>query len=114
LIQAELVLDNEGLLRFCKIEGHSGAETRGNDIVCASVSVLAKAIAIVLEKSKDIKVRGDIPERGSFLIEADYSPEGKDFLKGAGSCLIEGLQAVEKEFPQYLKVNIERRNSYGT
>ena len=114
MIQAELVIDNEGLLRFCRVEGHSGTKPRGNDIVCASVTVLTKTIAIVLAKSKDITVRGNNPERGSFLLEADYNPEGKEFLRGAGSCLIEGLQAVEREFPQYLKVNIERRNSYGT
>jgi len=114
MILAELVLDNMGQLRFCRIEGHSGAGTRGNDIVCAAVSVLARTIAGILSDREDINVKVSAPERGNFLMEIDYKPEGRDFLAGAGCFLMEGLLSVQAEHPGHCKVSIERRNSYGT
>ena len=114
MIQAELVLDEAGLLRSCRAEGHAGAGVRGNDIVCAAVSVLARTMARLLSGRKDITVRVSIPERGKFLLEADYTPEGRECLAATGAFLMEGLLSVEEEFPGYCKVIIERRNSYGT
>ena len=112
--EAWIEVDEAGLLKSCRVEGHAGAGTRGNDVVCAAVSVLTKTIAGVLSGRKDISVRGNIPERGKFLLEADYTPEGREFLAGAGSFLIEGLLSVQAEFPDSCKVTIDRRNSYGT
>ena len=114
MIQAELVLDGAGLLRSCRVEGHAGVGSRGNDIVCAAVSVLTKTVVGVLSGREDISIRGSIPERGKFHLEADYSPQGRDFLAGAGSFLMEGLLSVQAEFPDNCRVVIERRNSYGT
>ena len=114
MIQAELVLDEAGLLRICRVEGHAGAGLRGNDIVCAAVSVLTRTMARVLSERKDITIRNSIPERGKFLLEADYAPEGMEFLAATGAFLLEGLLSVGEEFPEYCKVIIERRNSYGT
>ena len=87
---------------------------RGNDIVCAAVSVLTKTVAVLLSVRKGIIIRGDIPERGNFLMEVDYAPEDRDFLSGAGGFFIEGLLSIQEEFPAYCKVILERRNSYGT
>jgi len=113
LIQASLVLDEAGLLRSCRVFGHAGAGKRGSDIVCAAVSVLTRTTIRVLSGRKDITIRG-IPEQGNFYIETEYTPEGREFLAGAGAFLMEGLLSVSEEFPDYCKVTIERRNSYGS
>ena len=113
MIQAELVLDEAGLLRSCRVCGHAGAAERGSDIVCAAVSVLTKTIIKVLSGRKGITIRGSIPEQGNYIMEAEYTPEGREFLAGAGAFLIEGISSVSAEFPDYCKVIIERRNSYG-
>ena len=109
-----MVLDEAGLLKSCQVSGHAGAGKRGTDIVCAAVSVLTRTFIRVLAERQDVKLRGSIPEQGNFWVEADYTPEGKEFLAGAGAFLIEGLLSVSAEFPDYCKVTIERRNSYGT
>ena len=109
-----MVLDEAGLLRSCRVQGHAGAGKRGSDIVCAAVSVLTRTVIRVLAERQDIKIRACIPDRGDFWVETDYTPEGKEFLAGVGAFLIEGLNSVSAEFPEYCKVNIERRNSYGT
>jgi len=113
MIRAELVLDGAGLLRSCRLQGHAGAGKQGSDIVCAAVSVLTRTIVLVLSGRKDIIIRGSIPEQGDFSIETEYTPEGREFLAGAGAFLLEGLVSVSEEFPEYCKVIIERRNSYG-
>jgi len=113
MIQVEVVLDGAGLLSSCRVTGHAGAGKRGSDIVCAAVSVLTRTIVQVLAGRKDVAVRACIPERGNFSMEAEYIPEGREFLAAAGSFLIEGLLSVSAEFPEYCRVNIERRNSYG-
>ena len=109
-----MVLDGEGLLRSCRVQGHAGAGRRGSDIVCAAVSVLTRTLVRVLSGRKDITIRGDIPEQGIFYLETEYTPEGRDFLAAAGAFVIEGLTSVSGEFPDYCKVIMERRNSYGT
>ena len=114
MIQAELVLDEAGLLKFCRVQGHAGAGKHGTDIVCAAVSVLTRTIIEVLSKRKDITLRGSIPGEGIFYMETEYTPTGREFLAGVGAFLIEGLGSVSAEFPEYCKLTIERRNSYGS
>ena len=109
-----MVLDDAGLFRSCCVQGHGGAGIRGSDIVCAAVSVLTRTLVRVLSDRKGISIRGSIPDRGNFQLEAEYSAEGKEFLSAAGAFLIEGLLSVAAEFPDNCTVTVERRNSYGT
>jgi uncharacterized protein YsxB (DUF464 family) len=110
MIRVDMVLDEAGQLRSCRVQGHAGAGKKGNDIVCAAVSVLTRTIVRVLSGRKDVTIRGSIPEKGDFYMEADYALEGREFMAGAGAFLIEGLLSVSEEFPDYCKVIIERRN----
>jgi len=105
-----MVLDEAGLLRSCRVQGHAGAGKKGGDIVCAAVSVLTRTIIRVLSGRKDITIRGSIPGQGDFYMEAEYAPEGREFLAAAGAFLVEGLLSVSAEFPDNCKVIIERRN----
>ncbi|MDR1948358.1 MAG: ribosomal-processing cysteine protease Prp [Spirochaetaceae bacterium] len=61
MIRIEVVLDEAGLLVSCGISGHAGAGRRGNDPVCAAVSVLARAAVRTLSGREGIVVRGDAP-----------------------------------------------------
>ena len=110
MIQIDMVLDGPGLLKSCRVSGHAGAGKRGSDIVCAAVSVLTRTLIRVLAGREGITIRGSIPEQGNFWMEAEYTPEGREFLAAAGAFLIEGLLSVSTEFPDYCKVIIERRN----
>ena len=109
-----MVVDEAGLLRSCRVQGHAGAGERGSDIVCAAVSVLTRTIVRVLSNRKDVIIRGNIPEQGDFRIETGYESGGKEFLAAAGAFLIEGLASVSAEFPGHCRLIIERRNSNGT
>jgi len=110
MIEVDMILNEAGLLRSCRVSGHAGAGKRGGDIVCAAVSVLTRTTIRVLSGREGIKIRGNVPEPGNFYLEAEYSPEGRDFLAAAGTFLIEGLLSVFEEFPDNCRVNIERRH----
>ena len=109
MIQVNMILDEAGLLKSCRVSGHAGAGKRGNDIVCAAVSVLTRTTIRVLAGREDIRIQGDIPEPGNFYLDVEYKPEGREFLNAAGTFLMEGLLSVSEEFPENCKVNIERR-----
>jgi uncharacterized protein YsxB (DUF464 family) len=114
MVKAELVLDDAGLLRSCRVQGHAGAGKKGYDIVCASVAVLANTAFRVLTGREGITVRGEAPDRGEFRLEAECTAEGKEFLAAAGAFLSEGLLSVSEEFPEFCQVTIERRNENGS
>ena len=102
-----MALDAAGLLSSCRVTGHAGAGKRGSDIVCAAVSVLTRTLVRALSGRQDVTLRGNIPQQGDFWAEAEYSPEGRDFLAGAGGFFIEGVLSVSAEFPEHCKVTID-------
>jgi uncharacterized protein YsxB (DUF464 family) len=110
VIKAELVLENGGLLKSCRILGHAGAGKRGYDIVCAAVSILMRTAVRVLSGREGLMVRSGAPERGGVWLEVESTAEGGEFLTAAGAFLSEGLLSVSGEFPEFCQVKIERRN----
>jgi uncharacterized protein YsxB (DUF464 family) len=110
MIDVEIVLDGQEIVKSCRIAGHAKAAKRGSDIVCAAVSVLARTIIPVFALRHDVTVRGSIPEHGDFWRDVEYAPEAKEYLLGAGAFFVEGLLSVSAEFPNYCKINIERRS----
>ncbi|GBU28900.1 hypothetical protein R84B8_02462 [Treponema sp. R8-4-B8] len=100
-------MDNDGVLRACKANGHAGAGKAGSDIVCAAVSVLFRTAISVLSHKDGITIRFGAPEKGQLWLEADYKAEGKDFLSATGVFLIEGLKSVAQEYPKNCEISIK-------
>ncbi|MDR1374291.1 MAG: ribosomal-processing cysteine protease Prp [Treponema sp.] len=113
MITIEAALDEAGVLRSCRAEGHAGAGSAGGDIVCAAVSVLMRTALRVLSGTEGIAVRGDAPRRGLLWLEADYAPEGKGFLSAAGAFLLEGLASVSREYPDNCTIHIRDWRKYN-
>jgi uncharacterized protein YsxB (DUF464 family) len=110
MIKANLVLEKGGGLRSCKVLGHAGAGRRGQDVVCAAVSVLVRTVARVLSGREGITVRSGTPEKGELWLEVESTVESGEFLAAAGAFLSEGLLSVSGEYPEFCQVTIERRN----
>jgi uncharacterized protein YsxB (DUF464 family) len=106
VIRIEAALDEAGLLRSCRIHGHAGAGPEGGDIVCAAVSVLARTALRTLSRREGITLRGEAPERGVVSMEIDYADQGREFLSATGAFLLEGLQSVAGEYPEYCVMHI--------
>ncbi|MCL1812371.1 MAG: ribosomal-processing cysteine protease Prp [Treponema sp.] len=113
MITVTAVLDASGLLKSCDVRGHAGAGKRGNDIVCAAVSVLARTAQIVLSNRNGIIIRSEALRRGVFTLETEVqNNSGKDYLAAIGTFLLEGLRSVAEEYPENCVITItkERRN----
>jgi uncharacterized protein YsxB (DUF464 family) len=108
MIRVEAAVDEAGLLRSCRIHGHAGAGPRGGDIVCAAVSILARTALGLLSRREGITVRGEAPERGVVSMDIDYVGNGKEFLSATGAFLLEGLQSVAGEYPEYCVMHITK------
>ncbi|AEF86933.1 conserved hypothetical protein [Treponema primitia ZAS-2] len=109
MIHIGAVLDGTGLLRSCTVKGHAGAGPKGDDIVCAAVSVLTRTALRILSEKEGIMVQGEAPERGLVRMEIDYTGEGREFLSAAGTFLLEGLKSISEEFPEYCTMNVNRQ-----
>ncbi|MDR2149840.1 MAG: ribosomal-processing cysteine protease Prp [Spirochaetaceae bacterium] len=107
MISIELYFDHFGLLKRCRADGHAGAGYKGNDIVCAAVSVLLRTTYRTLLKKADIRLWEDASKRGTFFLEAEATEESTAaFLFAVGSFLKEGLQSVSEDYPQFCTVKI--------
>jgi len=111
MINIEAVLEDDGTLISCKVEGHAGSGKTGSDIVCASVSVLMNTAYAVLSDRKGITLSGGAPKPGQLWLEVKYDAKGKDFLFAVGVFLINGLMSVAREYPERCKLNIVTRRN---
>lgn len=89
-------------------EGHAGAGTVGNDIVCAGISVLTQTLLHVLIDAKDrgrTKLQWQIDEKEG-LLQIDANPyemnryEVWSYFRMAAF----GLRAIAKQYPEYIKI----------
>jgi uncharacterized protein YsxB (DUF464 family) len=112
VITIAVVLDKSGLRKSCDVRGHAGAGKRGNDIVCAAVSVLARTALATLSGREGIAVRGGAPRRGEFTLETEaQNKAGRDFLAAAGAFLVEGLNSVAEEYPRSCCLTITKEGA---
>ena len=111
MISAVLFRDGSDLTG-CRIEGHSGWASAGNDIVCAAVSILGCTCVNALES-----VCGVIPtiteyneKNGVLAFELPVMTEAENgkaqILMGA---LRQGLEDLTAEYPQNVTLSIKER-----
>ena len=87
------------------MKGHAGAGKKGEDLVCASASILSATLAEnvrILEKAGVAKNVNIIQEEGEVLVSC--SPvEEKDTLLCVYETIITGFMMLHENFPKYLK-----------
>jgi uncharacterized protein YsxB (DUF464 family) len=110
MIRIELCLDKFGLLKSCRVSGHAGAGPKGEDVVCAAVSVLTRTAYSVLSSREGLKIRASAPKRGEFQMKIDDFGTDEAFLSAIQRFLQEGLQSVSAEFPHHVEICIEKED----
>ncbi len=107
MIKVTVQLNTAGLLSGIQATGHSGAADRGQDIVCASVSVLLRTLARTLESKDGVLVKGSVDMRGEFALGIEVDGDSlSDWLRGVTSFSLTGLKDLEAEYPQNCSVSI--------
>jgi uncharacterized protein len=101
MIRVRIERDPTGRIQGFEAKGHAGAGPRGNDIVCAAVSVLTDSVFLGLDRhlhrtmewsaaSGDISVRlKDVPD---------------DLTEAILATMVLGLSEIQKKYPDRLRI----------
>ena len=103
---------SDGALLGYRANGHSGYAESGADIVCAAISALTQTTLNGLKNVLKAPVMFDQDDDGAF-IEAILTPEAsEDQIWQAQLLLVtllEGLQAIQREYPRNLRIIFKER-----
>ena len=86
------------------VKGHAGYAEPGNDIVCASASILAYTLASIVDSFDDVESVIDIGD-GDMTIECECK-DADTFLevKNAYMYSLVGYALLEQNYPQYVSL----------
>ncbi|MDR0409058.1 MAG: hypothetical protein LBH18_01475, partial [Spirochaetaceae bacterium] len=63
-----------------------------------------------LNGKEGINIHANAPERGVFSAVISYSENAKQFLKGTGTFLLEGLTSVAEEYPECCDLTVIKKD----
>lgn len=108
MIKVSIYRNQNGNIISYEVIGHAGAQDGdGYDLVCNSVSVLTQAPLIGLERYLKIKPHYTVDrKRGIFTLKLDETDGNTQAIL---ETMFLALQSVERQFPQYVKVQDTRR-----
>ena len=87
------------------IEGHSGYDVSGNDIVCAGVSALVCTLVNCLRDesaAERICLLRDVVRSGYVCFEVESYDFAKERIKGVFDTLVTGFLMLAEHYPQYV------------
>ena len=103
---------SDGALTGYTAQGHSGYAEAGYDIVCAAVSALTQSTLNGLKNVLKAPVMFEVDDVRAFM-EARLTPEVTQAQFESAQLLLktllEGLQAIQREYPQNLAIIFQER-----
>ncbi len=101
MIKIILQLSETGLITGCDVRGHAETGRKGEDLVCAAVSVLVRTAARTLEQQNDVILEGKASEPGKVGFSlVSFRPGIELWLKGLGDVLMTGILDIQDEYPE--------------
>jgi uncharacterized protein YsxB (DUF464 family) len=105
-----VTLDGSFLLRSLAVTGHAEGGLKGNDVVCAAVTVLVRTAAAVLSDKNYITAHIFAPARGELYLDVECVREGEPYLSAVQDFLLEGLGSLAAEYPDCVNIVYEQRS----
>lgn len=112
MIDVKILKDLNGL-RGYRISGHANYSRRGEDIICAGISMLSQTILeslVKVSKIKEEEIKYNIEDKTGFLDvlipkELDYKVfnDSQVLIKS----LITGIELMIEAYPDYIKMSYE-------
>ena len=103
---------SDGALLGYRANGHSGYAESGADIVCAAISALTQTTLNGLKNVLKAPVMFDQDDDGAFIEAILTTEASEDQLRQAQLLLVtllEGLQAIQREYPRNLRIIFKER-----
>lgn len=88
------------------IDGHTGFEASGKDIVCAGISALVCTLINVLKDEESdgrLHLKRDIVRDGYVCFEIEFFDFSKERVKGILDAVLTGLYIMHQTYPDYVK-----------
>jgi uncharacterized protein YsxB (DUF464 family) len=101
MIRVRIERDSMGRILGFEANGHAGAGSRGNDIVCAAVSVLTDSVFLGLDKHLHRAMEWSA-ERGDISVRLKEAPD--DLTEAILTTLVLGLTEIQKIYPDRLRI----------
>ena len=98
--------DKSGKHKGFDVRGHAGFSRRGNDIVCAAISMLATNTINSIETYTDLAIKYEADERLTrirFLIKETPNHDSQLLMNS----MILGLSELEKNYKKYVTLKFE-------
>ncbi len=108
-----LLRGKNGEFKAFGAEGHAGFASKGNDIVCAAVTVLLRTAMQVLSKTEGVAYKADTASRGNLAFSVEVTKSDSDTeerLITAADFIAEGIASLQKEYPEHVILREEIAN----
>ncbi len=102
------IIKNKGFVKRFTVEGHSGYDIHGNDIVCSAVSVLTQTVLIGLQEVADIEIIYMIKD-GHLECEIPIVNEKEKVIKANAilETMVLGLSNIKKNYSSFIQMVIK-------
>ena len=101
MIRVRIERDSTGRIRGFEAKGHAGAGPRGNDIVCAAVSVLTDSVFLGLDRHLKREMEWDA-DSGDISVRLKEAPD--ELTEAILATLVLGLTEIQKIYPDKLRI----------
>ena len=101
MIRVRIERDSTGRIQGFEAKGHAGAGPRGNDIVCAAVSVLTDSVFLGLDRHLKREMEWDA-DSGDISVRLKEDPD--ELTEAILATLVLGLTEIQKIYPDRLRI----------
>ena len=101
MIRVRIERDATGRIRGFEAKGHAGAGPKGNDIVCAAVSVLTDSVFLGLDRHLKREMEWDA-DSGDISVRLKEAPD--ELTEAILATLVLGLTEIQKIYPDRLRI----------
>ena len=101
MIRVRIERDSTGRIQGFEAKGHAGAGPRGNDIVCAAVSVLTDSVFLGLDRHLKREMEWDA-DSGDISVRLKDAPD--EMTEAILATMVLGLTEIQKLYPDKLRI----------
>lgn len=77
------------------VRGHAGAAPKGEDLICAAATILARALGETVKGDKYLRIQD-----GEFVLRCEPTAENMAYF----NVIDKGFVLLEKQYPEYIKI----------
>jgi uncharacterized protein len=107
VIEIKIEIDAQNIINYLIVEGHSGFNSKGKDIVCSAISVLILTFGLTIQQLPGLDFK--LTDEKEYVVKINkFKNDITSELTGISLFLITGLKAVSENYSNYVKLNILR------